>query len=71
MFLLGQILLQRLAWMKMLAQFSPLTHAVSISRAIFSGTASQGLAFNFLVLIIMEVVAFYLGIKLMKRRLIK
>jgi lipooligosaccharide transport system permease protein len=59
------------AWMKIFAQFMPLTHAVNISRAIFSGQVSQGLAFNFLVLIIMEVVAFYLGIKLMKRRLIK
>jgi len=59
------------AWMKVFAQFMPLTHAVNISRAIFSGQVSQGLAFNFLVLIIMEVVAFYLGIKLMKRRLIK
>jgi len=59
------------AWMRMLAQFLPLTHAVNISRAIFSGTASQGLAFNFLVLIIIELAAFYLGIKLMKRRLIK
>jgi lipooligosaccharide transport system permease protein len=59
------------AWMRTLAQFMPLTHAVNISRSIFSGRASQGLAFNFLVLIIMEAVAFYLGIKLMKRRLIK
>ena len=58
-------------WMKVFAQFMPLTHAVNISRAIFSGQISQGLAFNFLVLIIMEVIAFYLGIKLMKRRLIK
>jgi lipooligosaccharide transport system permease protein len=59
------------AWMKAFAQFMPLTHAVNISRSIFSGQASQGLAFNFLVLIIMEVITFYLGIKLMKRRLIK
>ena len=59
------------AWMKMFAQFMPLTHAVNISRAAFSGQASQGLAFNFLVLIIFEVASFYLGIKLMKRRLIK
>jgi lipooligosaccharide transport system permease protein len=58
-------------WMKVFAQFMPLTHAVNISRAIFSGQVSQGLASNFLVLIIMEVIAFYLGIKLMKRRLIK
>ena len=59
------------AWMKMFAQFMPLTHAVNISRSIFSGQASQGLAFIFLVLIIFEVVSFYLGIKLLKRRLIK
>ena len=58
-------------WMKVFAQFMPLTHAVNISRSIFSGRVSEGLAFNFLVLIILEVITFYLGLKLMKRRLIK
>jgi len=59
------------AWMKVFAQFMPLTHAVNISRAIFLGTYSRELILNFLILFVMEVIAFYAGIKLMKRRLIK
>jgi len=58
-------------WMKTLAQFLPLTHAVNISRAAFSGDPSSGLTGDFLYLVLLEVVAFYCGIKLMKRRLIK
>ena len=59
------------AWMKVFAQFLPLTHAVNISRAAFSGEPSGGLPLDFLYLILLEAVAFYIGIKLMKRRLIK
>jgi lipooligosaccharide transport system permease protein len=58
-------------WVKVLAQFLPLTHAVNISRAAFSGEPSSGLAGDFLYLVLLEIVAFYCGIKLMKRRLIK
>jgi lipooligosaccharide transport system permease protein len=58
-------------WMKTLAQFLPLTHAVAIARAIFNGTYSRGLVFNFLVIFILEVVAFIISVKLMKKRLIK
>jgi lipooligosaccharide transport system permease protein len=58
-------------WVKIFAQFLPLTHAVDISRAVFLGTYSSGLVFNFSVLLIVEIVAFVLGVKLMKRRLIK
>lgn len=58
------------AWVKLFAQFLPLTHAVDISRAVFLGTYSTSLIFNFLVLLIVEVIAFVAGIKLMKRRLI-
>jgi lipooligosaccharide transport system permease protein len=58
-------------WLTTLAQFMPLTHAVSISRAVFLGTPSQGLIFNFAILLGIEIVVFYAGIKLMKRRLIK
>jgi lipooligosaccharide transport system permease protein len=57
-------------WMKAFAMFLPLTHAVNISRAVFSGEASSGLMWNFLVLLVLEIVAFIIGIKLMKRRLI-
>ncbi len=59
------------AWMKTLSLFMPLTHAVKISRAVFSGVYSSGLIINFLVIFILEVIAFSAGLKLMKRRLIK
>lgn len=59
------------AWMKTLAQFMPLTHAVAIARAIFNGTYSRGLILNFLVIFVLEVVAFLIGVRLMKKRLIK
>ncbi|KPJ59505.1 MAG: hypothetical protein AMJ46_10825 [Latescibacteria bacterium DG_63] len=58
-------------WIKVFANFLPLTHAVNISRAAFSGQPSPALASDFLYLILLEVAAFYLGMKLMKRRLIK
>jgi lipooligosaccharide transport system permease protein len=59
------------AWMKTLSEFMPLTHAVKISRAVFSGEFNSGLIWNFLVILVLEVIAFYIGIKSMKRRLIK
>jgi lipooligosaccharide transport system permease protein len=59
------------AWMKTLSEFMPLTHAVKISRAVFSGEFDSGLIWNFLVILVLEVIAFYIGIKFMKRRLIK
>ncbi|MEW5901734.1 MAG: ABC transporter permease [Acidobacteriota bacterium] len=59
------------AWMKTLADFLPLTHAVKISRAVYAGTYSSGLIVNFLVILGLEIIAFYIGVKLMKRRLIK
>jgi lipooligosaccharide transport system permease protein len=59
------------AWMKTLSGFMPLTHAVKISRAVFSGTYYRGLILDFLVIFVLEVIAFYIGIKMMKKRLIK
>ena len=59
------------AWMKTLSNFMPLTHAVKISRAVFSGEYDSGLIWNFLVILVLEMIAFYIGIKMMKRRLIK
>lgn len=56
---------------KIIAQFFPLTHAVEISRAIFRGQIGANLAGHFLILIIPTVIAFYLGIFFMKKRLIK
>ena len=58
-------------WMKTLSLFMPLTHAVAVCRGVFSGEYSGHLIFHFLVIFILEVAAFYLSIKLMKRRLIK
>jgi lipooligosaccharide transport system permease protein len=58
-------------WLKVFALFMPLTHAVNISRAVFSGQPTAGLAWNFLVLVVLEIAAFVVGIRLMKRRLIK
>jgi lipooligosaccharide transport system permease protein len=59
------------AWMKTLSSFMPLTHAVKISRALFSGSYDPGLAVNFLVIFVLEAIAFMIGIKRMKKRLIK
>ena len=58
-------------WIKVFAKFLPLTHAVNISRAAFSGEASGDLTLNFVYIILLEIAAFYVSIKLMKRRLIK
>ncbi len=58
------------AWLKTFAQFMPLTHAVNISRAVFLGSYSSELILNFVVLLVVEIIAFYAGIKFMKRRLI-
>jgi len=59
------------AWMKTLAEFLPLTHAVKISRAVFSGAYHSGLLWDFLVIFVLEVIAFYISLKMMKKRLIK
>jgi lipooligosaccharide transport system permease protein len=58
-------------WMKTLSEFMPLTHAVKISRAVYSGAISAGLIWSLLVIIALEAVAFTIGLKTMKRRLIK
>jgi lipooligosaccharide transport system permease protein len=59
------------AWMKIFAQFLPLTHAVNVSRAVYSGELNNGIFLNFIVLLVIEIAALYTGIRLMKRRLIK
>ncbi|MDP2914566.1 MAG: ABC transporter permease [Candidatus Aminicenantes bacterium] len=59
------------AWMKTFSKFLPLTPAVSISRAVFSGVYSTSLITDFLFIVVLEVIAFTIGVKLMKRRLIK
>ena len=59
------------AWMKSLSEFMPLTHAVKISRAVFSGEYHAKYVWDFLVIFILEVVAFAVGVGMMKKRLIK
>ncbi|MGZ4886442.1 MAG: ABC transporter permease [Candidatus Aminicenantales bacterium] len=59
------------AWMKSLSEFMPLTHAVKISRAVFSGEYHAKYVWDFLVIFILEVVAFAIGVRMMKKRLIK
>jgi lipooligosaccharide transport system permease protein len=58
-------------WMKSLSNFMPLTHAVKISRAVFSGEYHAKYVWNFLVVFVLEVIAFAIGVRMMKRRLIK
>ena len=57
--------------MKVLAQILPLTHAVTVSRAVFYGEVTTGLWPDICYLMVLEIIAFYAGVKLMKRRLIK
>jgi lipooligosaccharide transport system permease protein len=59
------------AWLKTFALFLPLTHAVNISRAVFSGQVVPGISMNFLYLLLVEAAAFVVGVMLMKKRLIK
>jgi len=59
------------AWMKSLSEFMPLTHAVKISRAVFSGEYHARYVWDFLIILGLEVVAFTIGVKMMKKRLIK
>lgn len=58
-------------WIQTISLFSPLTHGVIISRAIFEGKYSIGLLLNLIALLIPATIAFYLAIYFMKKRLIK
>jgi len=57
-------------WMRTLAQFLPLTHAVEISRAVYSGVFPTRILFNIAVGGGLGVVAFVFGLRRMKNRLI-
>jgi lipooligosaccharide transport system permease protein len=59
------------AWMKTMAQFMPLTHAVKIARAVYSGKYPRELVFNIVVGVVLGTIAFVFGVKRMKKRLIK
>jgi lipooligosaccharide transport system permease protein len=58
-------------WMKALSQFMPLTHAVAVARAVFNGEYPRGLILNFAVILALAGAAFLLGVRRMKKRLIK
>jgi lipooligosaccharide transport system permease protein len=58
-------------WMKTFAQVLPLTHAVKISRAVFSGEFQAGLWLSVLYVIALGTAAFLIGIRRMKKRLVK
>ena len=58
-------------WLQAIAQFSPLTQAVIISRALFEGTVTLGTGLNLLSILIPTGLFFYLAIISMKRRLIQ
>lgn len=59
------------AWMKVLAEFLPLTHAVRISRAVFTGDPAPGLGWSLLLLVVMAAAAFLVSTRMMRKRLIK
>ena len=58
-------------WLRLVAKFSPLTHAVIVSRQIFTGQFSPHLYLNLLAIVIPAALAFFLALVAMKRRLIK
>jgi len=58
-------------WMKILAQFLPLTHAVEVSRAVYSGIYPTRILFNIAIGLGLGVLAFVIGVRRMKKRLIK
>jgi lipooligosaccharide transport system permease protein len=58
-------------WMKILAEFLPLTHAVRISRALFTGRPAPGLGWSLAGLAVLAAVVFSVSIRMMRKRLIK
>jgi lipooligosaccharide transport system permease protein len=58
-------------WMKDLAEALPLTHAVVISRSLFTGRTAPGLLWRTAYLAVVAVVAFTVSIRMMRKRLIK
>jgi len=58
-------------WMKTLAEFLPLTHAVRISRALFTGRSAPGLGWSLAGLVALAAVVFAVSTRMMRKRLIK
>jgi len=57
--------------MKTLAQFMPLTHAVEISRAVYSGVYPKSVILNLAFILALTAIALVFGLGRMKKRLIK
>lgn len=58
-------------WAGVVAWFFPLTHAVELSRGLVSGDVDGGHIINFVWLLVASVPAFWLGLALMKQRIVK
>jgi len=58
-------------WMKTLAELLPLTHAVRISRAVFTGEPEAGLGWGLAGLAVLAAIVFTISIRMMRKRLIK
>ncbi|MBI5622551.1 MAG: ABC transporter permease [Elusimicrobia bacterium] len=58
-------------WLQSLAWILPLTHLVTVTRAAAFGTLSWSLLVNFAFMVVVGFAVSYIGIKLMKERLIK
>jgi lipooligosaccharide transport system permease protein len=59
------------AWVRSVAWFSPLTHAVDASRALFIGKLDRALAFDIIWLMVVATIPIFPAIRLFRRRLIK
>jgi len=59
------------AWMKVLAEFLPLTHAVRITRSLFTGEPAAGAGWSLALLAAVAAVAFTVSVRMMRKRLIK
>ena len=58
-------------WMKVLAEFLPLTHAVRISRAVYTGQPQPGVGWGLAGLVVLAVIVFAVSVRMMRKRLIK
>jgi lipooligosaccharide transport system permease protein len=58
-------------WMKVLAEFLPLTHAVRISRAVYTGEPAAGIGRGLAGLAVLTAVVLTVSIRMMRKRLIK
>ncbi|MCU0244134.1 MAG: ABC transporter permease [Acidobacteria bacterium] len=58
-------------WMRTLAEFMPLTHAVRVSRSLFTGEPAAGIGWSLLGLAALATAVFTVSTRMMRKRLIK